>query len=83
MLELQYKYFFSFQKTLETLTRVLARHVYDVDLNDLPLDKLSEQQAKKQRRGTRANADGPAESQRRMRPQKTAACSVQDTTPGW
>lgn len=29
------------------LTRVLARHVYSLDLNDLPLDKLSEQKVKK------------------------------------
>ncbi|XP_073994212.1 probable Rho GTPase-activating protein CG5521 isoform X1 [Rhodnius prolixus] len=42
-------------KTIETLTRVLGRHVYGVDLTDLPLDRLSEQKAKRQRRGlTRA-----------------------------
>lgn len=35
------------QKTMETLTRVLARHVYDLDLADLPLDRLSEQKRKK------------------------------------
>jgi len=45
------------QKTLETLTRVLARHVYNLDLNDLPLDRLSEQKAKRRRGGT---ASGPA-----------------------
>ncbi|XP_049857449.1 probable Rho GTPase-activating protein CG5521 isoform X1 [Schistocerca gregaria] len=39
-------------KTLETLTRVLARHVYGLDLTDLPLDRLTEQKAKK-RRGNR------------------------------
>ncbi|KAK9497959.1 hypothetical protein O3M35_003854 [Rhynocoris fuscipes] len=38
-------------KTVETLTRVLGRHVYGVDLTDLPLDRLSEQKAKRQRRG--------------------------------
>ena len=27
---------------METLTRVLARQVYHLDLNDLPLDRLSE-----------------------------------------
>lgn len=37
------------QKTLETLTRVLARHVYNIDLTDLPLDRLSEQKVKKGR----------------------------------
>ena len=34
---------------METLTRVLARHVYNLDLNDLPLDRLSEQKAKRRR----------------------------------
>lgn len=36
-------------KTMETLTRVLARHVYNLDLNDLPLQRLSEQKQKKRR----------------------------------
>ena len=34
---------------METLTRVLARQVYNLDLNDLPLDRLSEQKAKRRR----------------------------------
>ncbi|KAK7603642.1 hypothetical protein V9T40_003641 [Parthenolecanium corni] len=34
-------------KTMDTLTRVLARHVYNLDLSDLPLDRLSEQKRKK------------------------------------
>ncbi|XP_076027606.1 ral GTPase-activating protein subunit alpha-1 [Genypterus blacodes] len=33
--------------TMETLTKVLARNLYSVDLNELPLDKLSEQKRKK------------------------------------
>uniref|UniRef100_A0A6Q2XY88 Rap-GAP domain-containing protein n=1 Tax=Esox lucius TaxID=8010 RepID=A0A6Q2XY88_ESOLU len=33
--------------TMETLTKVLARNLYSLDLNDLPLDKLSEQKMKK------------------------------------
>ncbi|XP_054894053.1 ral GTPase-activating protein subunit alpha-1 isoform X4 [Poeciliopsis prolifica] len=33
--------------TMETLTKVLARNLYSVDLNELPLDKLSEQKLKK------------------------------------
>lgn len=41
--------FFNLQKTMETLTRVLARHVYNLDLNDLPLDRLSEQKKMKVR----------------------------------
>ncbi|XP_044599551.1 ral GTPase-activating protein subunit alpha-1 isoform X3 [Cotesia glomerata] len=36
-------------KTLDTLTRVLARHVYNLDLNDLPLERISEQKSKKRR----------------------------------
>ena len=38
---------------METLTRVLARHVYGLDLNDLPLDRLSEQKEKRRRGGAR------------------------------
>ena len=34
-------------KTMETLTRVLARQVYNLDLNDLPLDRLNERAQKK------------------------------------
>ncbi|CAG9813221.1 unnamed protein product [Phaedon cochleariae] len=37
-------------KTLETLTRVLARHVYNLDLTDLPLERLNEQKTKRGRR---------------------------------
>lgn len=40
---------FIFQKTMETLTRVLARQVYNLDLHDLPLDRLSEQKEKRRR----------------------------------
>ncbi|XP_041468944.1 ral GTPase-activating protein subunit alpha-1-like isoform X2 [Lytechinus variegatus] len=34
-------------RTMETLTRVLARRVYHLDLSNLPLDKLSEQKQKR------------------------------------
>lgn len=37
------------QKTMETLTRVLAKHVYNLDLLDLPLQRLSEQKEKRRR----------------------------------
>ncbi|XP_060517842.1 probable Rho GTPase-activating protein CG5521 isoform X2 [Cylas formicarius] len=37
-------------KTMETLTRVLARHVYNLDLTDLPLDRLNDQKSKKTKR---------------------------------
>ncbi|PNF30190.1 Ral GTPase-activating protein subunit alpha-2 [Cryptotermes secundus] len=49
-------------KTLETLTRVLARHVYNLDLNDLPLDRLTEQKAKKRRGGKQQGGDQPQAS---------------------
>lgn len=53
-------------KTLETLTRVLARHVYGLDLTDLPLDRLSEQKTKKQRGGIKSDkseTSHPAENE--------------------
>lgn len=34
-------------KTLDTLTRVLARHVYGLDLTDLPLDRLADTKTKR------------------------------------
>lgn len=37
---------------MDTLTRVLARHVYNLDLADLPLDRSNDQQNK---RGMRRN----------------------------
>lgn len=36
-------------KIMDSLTVVLARCVYGLDMNNLPLDKLSEQKEKKQR----------------------------------
>lgn len=34
---------------METLTRVLAKQVYNLDLSDLPLDRLTEQKAKRKK----------------------------------
>ena len=34
---------------METLTRILARHVYKLDLNNLPLDKINEKKWKRNR----------------------------------
>ena len=34
---------------MDILTRVLAKNLYQLDLSDLPLDRLSEQKAKKKR----------------------------------
>ena len=36
---------------MNILTRVLAKNLYHFDLSDLPLDRLSEQKAKKRRAG--------------------------------
>lgn len=36
-------------KTMETLTRVMVRLVYNLDLNNLPLDRLSEQKQKRRK----------------------------------
>ncbi|KAJ3613181.1 hypothetical protein NHX12_019433, partial [Muraenolepis orangiensis] len=44
--------------TMETLTKVLARNLYTVDLNELPLDKLSEQKQKKHK-GKGMGLEGP------------------------
>lgn len=41
-------------KTMQTLTRVLARQVYNINLSDLPLDRLAEQKGKR-KRGTPSN----------------------------
>ncbi|XP_024085284.1 ral GTPase-activating protein subunit alpha-1 isoform X2 [Cimex lectularius] len=49
-------------KTLETLTRVLARHVYSLELTDLPLDRLSEQKAKRQRKGVCGTKTGKSDA---------------------
>uniref|UniRef100_A0A672S0A6 Ral GTPase activating protein catalytic subunit alpha 2 n=1 Tax=Sinocyclocheilus grahami TaxID=75366 RepID=A0A672S0A6_SINGR len=40
---------FEWASIMDSLTAVLARHVYSLDLHNLPLDKLSEQKEKKQR----------------------------------
>ncbi|XP_011503584.1 PREDICTED: ral GTPase-activating protein subunit alpha-1 [Ceratosolen solmsi marchali] len=53
-------------KTLDTLTRVLARHVYNLDLNDLPLDRLSEQKSKRRKGvGSRATSTNSVQPSRR------------------
>lgn len=45
---------------------MLARHVYNLDLNDLPLDRLSEQKSKKRRGvGSRAASTGSVQPPRK------------------
>lgn len=41
--------FFCTQNTMDTLTRVLAKQVYGLDLTDLPLQRLTEQKEKRRR----------------------------------
>ena len=72
-----------FQKTLDTLTRVLARHVYNLDLNDLPLDRLSEQKSKKRRGvGCRAASTGSVQPPRRGSTDQETHQSSKDCTTG-
>ncbi|XP_022083005.1 ral GTPase-activating protein subunit alpha-1-like isoform X2 [Acanthaster planci] len=53
-------------KTMETLTRVLAKRVYGMDLNNLPLDKLQDNRNRRLRgpRGTAATAAPQADRDR-------------------
>ncbi|CAG0893492.1 unnamed protein product [Darwinula stevensoni] len=63
-------------KTIETLTRVLARHVYGLDMNDLPLDRLTELRTKKRLRG----AGGTNNDSFRGRSTTTASTSATSET---
>ena len=60
---------------METLTRVLAKQVYSLDLNDLPLDRLSEQKLKKNR-GIRKTLIGNLEE--KFDKSKTQTDSIRD-----
>lgn len=42
-------------KTMQTLTRVMARQVYNLNLQDLPLDRLAESKGKRRRAGIGAS----------------------------
>lgn len=48
-------------KTMDTLTRVMSRYVYNINLNDLPLERSTERMKKKSR-GMRMNEDGEMKS---------------------
>jgi len=62
-------------KTMETLTRVLARQVYNLDLNDLPLDRLSERAAKK-RRGKQGGQESKTSNTNVMNSSRQSASSA-------
>lgn len=49
-------------KTMQTLTRVMARQVYNLNLQDLPLDRLAEQKGKRRRGATSQQLSGSRES---------------------
>ncbi|XP_051578364.1 ral GTPase-activating protein subunit alpha-2 isoform X2 [Myxocyprinus asiaticus] len=56
---------FEWASIMDSLTAVLARYVYGLDLHNLPLDKLSEQKEKKQRgRGGMQDSQKAAEAAR-------------------
>lgn len=45
-------------KTMQTLTRVMARQVYNLNLQDLPLDRLAEAKGKRRRAGVTGVSGG-------------------------
>lgn len=49
-------------KTMQTLTRVMARQVYNLNLQDLPLDRLAEQKKKRRRGAAPQQVAGSRES---------------------
>ncbi|XP_056111855.1 ral GTPase-activating protein subunit alpha-2 isoform X2 [Rhinichthys klamathensis goyatoka] len=56
---------FEWASIMDSLTAVLARYVYGLDLHNLPLDKLSEQKKKKQRgRGVMQDSQKSADTAR-------------------
>lgn len=68
---------------MDTLTRVLARHVYNLDLNDLPLDRLSEQKSKKRRGvGCRAASACSVQSPRRGSIDRETITAGKESIPG-
>jgi hypothetical protein len=68
-------------KTMETLTRVLARQVYNLDLNDLPLDRLSERAQKKRLGKERPQEAILKNSSSLIRPPLQTSASVCSTSP--
>ena len=64
---------------MDILTKILAKHLYQLDLSDLPLDRLSEQKAKKRRGGRIEQSSGMASfSGSALR---TVAAATPATTP--
>ncbi|BES90903.1 Rap/ran-GAP [Nesidiocoris tenuis] len=70
------------KKTLETLTRVLARHVYGLELNDLPLDRLSEQKTKRMKKGLVGMKSEKCEHEQQMASGSTSTNNPMDLISG-
>uniref|UniRef100_A0A182QFZ2 Rap-GAP domain-containing protein n=1 Tax=Anopheles farauti TaxID=69004 RepID=A0A182QFZ2_9DIPT len=67
-------------KTMQTLTRVLARQVYNINLSDLPLDRLAEQKGKR-KRGTPSNwTSGAARADGGIGTMNASAAGMHDIT---
>ncbi|XP_065226643.1 ral GTPase-activating protein subunit alpha-1 isoform X2 [Planococcus citri] len=69
-------------KTMETLTRVLARHVYNLDLQDLPLDRLTEQKAKRRKGFIGGGSKKTSSNENSMKPEESNTCqTINETEP--
>lgn len=72
-------------KTMQTLTRVLARQVYNLNLQDLPLDRLAEQKGKRRRIGIASSSSNNVwqnpSSNQQSTPSSTNAINKRDETP--
>lgn len=65
---------------MDILTRVLAKNLYHLDLSDLPLDRLSEQKAKKRRAGRVEMLSGLGPFPQNVTP-RTGQTTTPATTP--
>lgn len=64
-------------KTMQTLTRVMARQVYNLNLQDLPLDRLAEQKGKRRRGGNQQQIGGSREGSNSSNAIKPEICEEQ------
>lgn len=68
-------------KTMQTLTRVMARQVYNLNLQDLPLDRLAEQKGKRRRGAATQQVSESRESAILSNIVKTETCDEQNEQP--
>lgn len=64
-------------KTMQTLTRVMARQVYNLNLQDLPLDRLAEQKGKRRRGAATQQPSETRENSNLSSIVKTGICDEQ------